>query len=156
MSLIEDVLEIENFRRLHVDQQLHTRFINRNGVERSQHHRQHYQHECRDGRPAPLIEDAEVFEKVRFFRRGVVRVAIVVPVRLRLGTRVLSRLVVPDSLRHQKNLSRMMSVSPGSTASPSFALISFLLPSTSRTILMRPVDPRSVTPPASANACNTV
>jgi hypothetical protein len=57
---------------------------------------------------------------------------------------------------HQKNLSRTTIVSPGSTASVSLTLSSFFWPLTTRMICTRDVEPRSVTPPASANACSTV
>ena len=49
-----------------------------------------------------------------------------------------------------------MIVSPGCTRSVSLAFISFFSPFTIRTILIRDVDPRSVTPPASDSACSTV
>src|SRR5205823_1312104 len=63
---------------------------------------------------------------------------------------------IESAIHHQKNLSGTTIVSPGRTMSVSFALSSFLSALTIRTILIREVVPRSLTPPASASACSTV
>src|SRR5262249_36609022 len=106
-------------------------------------------------------QDLDIVEEVHFRIAEEVR-----PVAVRrLDPRVVASQAKPgfgglwiesEWIGHQKNLSRTTIVSPGWTRSVSFTLISFLPPLTMRMIAMRFSDPRSVTPPASDSACNTV
>ena len=119
--------------------------------------------ECRERRPAPLVEHLDVVDQVGLGTlvhpgvagRGRGRRA---GLRGRLKRRQFGHggSFVDVRFDCQKYLRGIMMVSPGLTGSPRSAFSSLLTPLTSRTILMRFIAPSSLTPPASESACSTV
>src|SRR5262249_33583656 len=147
-----------------LDENLHARDIERRRREDVNGDGEKYREKRCHRRPAALVQHADVVEQMDLrFAEHVAAIPVarrVLPDAARSGFgRATGRRVIDRSrvewnvVGHQKNLSRTMIVSPGCTMSPNFTSISFLLPFTMRTILIRVVDPRSVSPPASDKAC---
>ena len=178
LVLLERFLERDDVRVLLLDQDLHLRFVDRRRREGVDRHAEEHDEEGGDRRPAPLVEHLHVIEQVHLaVADHVAAVAVRRAAAVRRGGRYRRRRAGVDAVeawrhleaagsgragigrklfRHQKNLSATMTVSPDSTRSVSFTLTSRFSPLTMRTILMRLVVPRSVTPPASDSACSTV